>query len=64
MNLCEHLQHIINTKTKPLGALGQLEETALQIGLVQQTIHPKIINPQIVVFAGDHGIAATGLVNP
>jgi len=63
-NLQEQLQHLINTKTKPLGALGRLEDIALQVSLIQQTTKPAISNPQIVVFAGDHGIAATGLVNP
>lgn len=59
----EQLQHIINTKTKPIKALGLLEDVALQIGVIQNTIHPNISNPQIVVFAADHGIATSGLVN-
>ncbi|GGB08029.1 nicotinate-nucleotide--dimethylbenzimidazole phosphoribosyltransferase [Puia dinghuensis] len=62
--LGEQLQHLVDNKTKPLGALGRLEEIALRIGLIQGTTHPQLNRPYIVVFAGDHGIAATGLVNP
>ncbi|TAD91087.1 MAG: nicotinate-nucleotide--dimethylbenzimidazole phosphoribosyltransferase [Bacteroidetes bacterium] len=63
MSLAQQVQHLINTKTKPAGALGRLEALALQLALVQNTTAPQIINPQVVVFAADHGIAAQQVVN-
>jgi len=64
MQLKEALEHKINNKTKPLGSLGLLETLALQVGTIQQTLTPAICKPTIVVFAADHGIAVTNLVNP
>jgi nicotinate-nucleotide--dimethylbenzimidazole phosphoribosyltransferase len=51
------LQEKIDSKTKPLGALGTLETLAFQMATVFETLNPKITNPNIVVFAADHGIA-------
>jgi nicotinate-nucleotide--dimethylbenzimidazole phosphoribosyltransferase len=59
--LTEALQSALNNKTKPLGSLGRLEDAALQIGQILGTTTPVLDQPQMVVFAGDHGLTARGI---
>ncbi|MEM9318721.1 MAG: nicotinate-nucleotide--dimethylbenzimidazole phosphoribosyltransferase [Pseudomonadota bacterium] len=47
--------------TKPPGALGRLEEIAIWFAGWQGVEQPKIAAPQVVVFAGNHGVAARGV---
>ena len=42
--------------TKPTGALGELEQLAIQLASLQGTVHPQIQKPWITIFAGDHGV--------
>ena len=59
--LAQALQHRIDRKTKPLGSLGRLEDLMLRLGLILGTEAPRLIEPQLMVFAADHGLAAHGV---
>ncbi|HXD38922.1 MAG TPA: nicotinate-nucleotide--dimethylbenzimidazole phosphoribosyltransferase [Ramlibacter sp.] len=61
IDLAQRLQHKLDNKTKPLGSLGRLEALALQLGLILDTETPQLLQPQLVVFAADHGLAARGV---
>ena len=59
--LTHALQHKLDHKTKPLGSLGRLERLALTLGQILGTETPLLVQPQMLVCAGDHGLVARGV---
>jgi len=47
--------------TKPPGALGRLEDLAIWYAGWRGEPRPVIAHPQVIVFAGNHGVAARGV---
>ncbi|GGD40534.1 nicotinate-nucleotide--dimethylbenzimidazole phosphoribosyltransferase [Sinisalibacter lacisalsi] len=47
--------------TKPPGALGRLEDLAIWYAGWRGTARPRIVAPQVIVFAGNHGVTARGV---
>lgn len=47
--------------TKPTGALGRLEQLAIELAGLQATECPRAARVPIIIFAGDHGIVAQGV---
>ena len=57
----EVIQQKIDNLNKPKGSLGRLEELAMQVCLVQQTLSPKLTHPCHLLLGGDHGIEREGV---
>lgn len=47
--------------TKPPGALGRLEDLSIWMAGWQGTDRPHVDAPQVIVFAGNHGVTARGV---
>ena len=47
--------------TKPPGALGRLEDLAIWFAGWQGTDRPRCDRPQVLIFAGNHGVVAQGV---
>ncbi|WP_136441368.1 nicotinate-nucleotide--dimethylbenzimidazole phosphoribosyltransferase [Pacificoceanicola onchidii] len=57
----QQLSAKIDGKTKPLGALGQIEILAAKVARLQGRLDPVMERARLVIFAGDHGIARSGV---
>lgn len=55
------LRAAIDGKTKPLGALGRIEDLAAQLARLQRNLTPVAETCRLVIFAADHGIAVEGV---
>lgn len=51
----------IDTKTKPLGALGAIESVGAQISRIQASLTPVMQHCTLLLFAADHGVAQAGV---
>lgn len=68
-NPCQPLDHVARSKaqarqlelTKPAGALGQLEQLAIQLAALQGRQRPSVERLWIGIFAADHGVVAEGV---
>ncbi|MFK7995452.1 MAG: nicotinate-nucleotide--dimethylbenzimidazole phosphoribosyltransferase [Granulosicoccus sp.] len=54
-------QEAIDNKTKPPGSLGLIEQLAVQVASIQQTLKPCVDPARIIVFAADHGVTVEGV---
>ena len=58
------LREKLQRRNETGGSLGELEPLALRLGLMQNTLRPRFHNPQLLIFAADHGLAVDGLTGP
>ena len=55
------VQAKIDNLNKPKGSLGRLEELAMQVCLIEQTLSPELSHPCHLLLGGDHGIEREGV---
>ena len=55
------IQAKIDNLNKPKGSLGRLEDLAMQICLIQQSLEPSLAHPCHLLLGGDHGIEREGV---
>lgn len=61
LDAAAEVRRLIDGKAKPLGALGRLEDLAVQLAAIQGTTAPRAERATILLFAGDHGMVEDGV---
>ncbi|MEY4749312.1 MAG: hypothetical protein RIQ60_1526 [Pseudomonadota bacterium] len=56
-SLEQALQHKLARRLAITGRHGELETLAVRLGLMQNRLRPRLRQPQLLIFAGDHGLA-------
>jgi nicotinate-nucleotide--dimethylbenzimidazole phosphoribosyltransferase len=51
----------LSRRAEAAGSLGELEPLAVRLGLMQSSLKPRFYEPQLVMFAADHGMAVDGI---
>ena len=46
----------LDAQARPPGSLGRIEDLAVRLAVVQQTMEPQVEAVSLLVFAGDHGL--------
>src|SRR5512137_1607170 len=58
------LREKLQRRSETTGSLGELEPLAIRLGLMQNTLKPRFREPQLLMFAADHGLAVDGIPAP
>lgn len=58
------LRDKLRRRADAAGSLGELVPLAVRLGLIQNSLKPRFRAPQMVVFAGDHGLVVDSVVEP
>lgn len=55
------LRAALDGNAKPPGSLGRIEDLAVQVGLIQNSLSPRLNTCRLLLFAGDHGLTRSGV---
>ena len=54
-------QRALDDKVKPPGSLGRLENLAVELAVLLDTLAPRLDRGRVLVFAADHGVSVEGV---